>query len=253
MNLSRVAELIWVGSFVGHVALLIVLLIRRRWREFPVFSGYIAFHAVETPILYALYSHHLHVWYARVYWTGALIDFAFQLGIVFEVARIVMKPTGTWMRDARRQFLIGGAGGLLLAAGLTWWLVPPGTHGLERLEMKGNLFAAFLICELFLIISSTARKMGLGWRNHVLAVAQGFGAWIIVSLASEALHGYFGRSKYFSPLVYLHQWVYIGALIYWIVQMWRPEPERRPLSPELREYIIALHNRVEYDLGKHEI
>ena len=250
MNLSIIAELIWAASFAGHVALLAILLYRRRWRAFPVFTGYIAFHAVETPLLFFLYTPHSVALYGKVYWSGALIDFAFQLGIVFEVARNVMKPTGTWLRDARKQFLLGGAGGLLLAAALTWWLTPPDTHGLHRLEVKGNLFAAFLICELFPIISSTAKNLGLGWRNHVLAITQGFGAWIVVSLVTEALRGYFGVWKYSSPLIYAHQVAYIGALMYWAVQMWRDEPVRQPISNELRQYIIALHNRAEYDLSK---
>jgi hypothetical protein len=250
MNLSIVAELIWATSFAGHVALLAVLLIRRRWREFPVFTGYIAFHAIETPILYVLFLVHSSALYANVYWTCALVDFAFQIGIVFEVARNVMKPTGTWLRDARKQFLLGGSAGLLLAAGLTWWLTPPGVHGPARLEMKGNLFAAFLICELFLIISSTARKLGLGWRNHVLAITQGFGAWVVVSLLTGALQSYFGHSSYFAPLNYAHQFVSVGVLAYWITQMWREEPIRQPISDELQQYIIALHNSVEYDLTK---
>ena len=249
MNLSIVAKLIWVASFVGFVTLSAALLYRRRWRKFPVFTGYIVFHALETPILYALFSLHSSTWYARAYWTGALIDFAFQIGIVFEVARNVMKPTGTWLRDARKQFLLAGSAGLLLAAGLTWWLTPPGVHGLARLEMKGNLFAAFLICELFLIISSTARKLGLGWRNHVLAITQGFGAWVVVSLLTGALQSYFGHSSYFAPLNYAHQFVSIGVLAYWAVQMWHDEPIRQPLSDELQQYIIALHNSVEYDLS----
>lgn len=249
MDLSIVARLIWAASFGGFVALSAVLLLRRRWREFPVFTGYIAFHAIETPVLYALFLFHLSTWYARGYWTGAVVDFAFQLGIVFEVARNVMKPTGTWLRDARQQFLLWGGGGLLLAAGLTWWLVPPGTQGFERLEMKGNLFAAFLICELFLVISSTARKLGLGWRNHVLAIMQGFGAWVVVSLLTGTMQEYFGQSRYFGSLTYAHQFVAISVLYYWVIQMWREEPARRPISAELRQYIIDLHSRVEYDLG----
>ena len=253
MNLSVVAELIWAASFAGFVVLAAVLLIRRRWREYPVFTGYIAFHAVETPILFALYRPHFIPWYTKVYWAGALIDFAFQLGIVFEVARTVMKPTGTWVRDARKQFLLAGAAGVLFAAGLTWWLAPPGSHGYQRLEMKGDLFATFLICELFLIISSTAKKLGLGWRNHVLAITQGFGIWVIVYLLSEAIHDYFGVGKYASPLEYAHQFASIGVLGYWVIQMWREEPARRPISDELQQYIIALHNRVEYDLRKIDI
>ncbi|HUA99340.1 MAG TPA: hypothetical protein VMA34_13505 [Terracidiphilus sp.] len=250
MDLSRVAELLWAAGFVGHVALLAVLLMRRRFKEFPVFSSYITFHAALSPVLYMLYARSSSAWYARVYWAGALIDFGLQLGIVFEVARIVMKPTGTWLHDARNQFFLGGGCGILLAAALAWILAPPDATGPDRLEMKGNLFAAFLVCELFFLISSTARRLGLGWRNHVMAIGQGFAAWIVVAVLAETLHGYFGRWRYFSVLEYAHQFVYFGALVYWTVQMWRSEPARRPISPELQEYIAALHRRVEYDVGK---
>ena len=250
MNLSKIAELLWAAGFIGHVALLAVLLMRRRWREFPVFTGYIAYHAAWSPILYVIYEFSTPTWYAHVYWTGALIDFAFQLGIVFEVARVLMKPTGTWLRDARRQFILGGAVGVLIAAVLAWLLIPPGAHGPDRLEMKGDLFAAFLVCELLFIIATTAKRLGLGWRNHVMAIGQGFAAWIVVAVLTETLHGYFGRWRYFSALEYTQQFVYLGALGYWIVQLWRPEPERRPISAELQEYIVALHERVEYDVRK---
>jgi len=43
MNLLDIAKLIWATSFAGHVALLAVLIIRHRWREFPVFTGYAVF------------------------------------------------------------------------------------------------------------------------------------------------------------------------------------------------------------------
>jgi hypothetical protein len=46
---------------------------------------------------------------------------------------------------------------------------------------------------------------------------------------------------------------YIGVLGYWMIQMWREEPARRPISDELQQYIIALHNRVEYDFRKIDI
>jgi hypothetical protein len=182
-----------------------------------------------------------------------LVDFAGQLAIVYEVARIVMKPTGTWLRDARKQFFLSGAFGIVLAGALAWIVAPPAAHGLHLLEMKGDLFAAFLVCELLLVVSTTARRLGLGWRNHVMAIDFGFSAWIVVAVLAETLHGYFGWRRYFSALDYTEQFVYLGALGYWIVQLWRPEPARRPISPELRDYILALHRQVEYDLGKLDV
>lgn len=251
MNLPMISKLLWVAGFSGHVALLAVLLIRQRWREFPVFTGYTVFQTAWSPILYGVYAytHSTVGLYANVYWAGALLDFAFQLAIVFEVARVVMKPTGTWLRDARKQFFLGGAFGVILAAALAWFVTPPGAQGWGRLEMKGDLFAAFLVCELFMVVGSTAQKLGLGWRNHVLSIGLGFTAWLVSAVLTETLHGYFGEFRYFFVLDYAQQVVYLGALGYWIVQLWLPEPERRPISAELRDYIVALHQRVEYDFG----
>jgi hypothetical protein len=252
MNLSTLAGVLWAAGFLGHVALLFVLMFRRRWREFPLFTGYISFQAALTPVLFAIYKYGSSMWYSRVYWCSDVIDFALQLGVVFEVARIVLKPTGTWLRDARKQFFLGGAAGVLLAGFLAWILTPPARSTLDRLEMKGNLFAALLVCELFLLISMTASRLGLGWRSHVMSIEQGFAGWIVVAVLTETLHGYFGSLHYFYILEYVHMFVYLGALAYWMVQLWRPEPDRRPIAPELRDYIVALHHRVEYDLGKIE-
>jgi hypothetical protein len=42
--------------------------------------------------------------------------------------------------------------------------------------------------------------------------------------------------------------VYLAALGYWAVQFWLEEPARQPLSPELRAYIEALHERIKSNL-----
>jgi hypothetical protein len=42
--------------------------------------------------------------------------------------------------------------------------------------------------------------------------------------------------------------VSLAALGYWMVQFWLEEPARQPLSPELRAYIEALHQRVKSNL-----
>ena len=42
--------------------------------------------------------------------------------------------------------------------------------------------------------------------------------------------------------------LYIAVLVYWIVAFWRPERERAPLSDEMKDYLVALHSRVQYDL-----
>src|ERR1700692_1803257 len=102
MKLSTVDEILWAASSMGHVALFLILLLRGRWRCFPVFTTLIGFDAALTVLLYLIYAHGSHAWYARVYWTSTAVDFVLQLALVAEVAGIVLRPTGTWGRGASK-------------------------------------------------------------------------------------------------------------------------------------------------------
>jgi hypothetical protein len=250
MNLSTLDNVLWAASFFGNVALFFVLIYRGRWREFQIFTSLIGFDSLLTVGLFAIYSHGARTWYTRVYWSSVIVDFGLQLGVVFELVRVVLRPTGTWVRDARKQFLLWGATGAMLAMAMAWIVSPPAAKVLDALEVRGNLFTSLLICELFIVMTITSNRLGLAWRSHVMALAQGLTAWATVAVVIDALHSYLGAQRDFSGLEHARMFVYLAALGYWIVQLWRPEPERQPLSPEMRKYIVALHSRVQYDLSR---
>ena len=252
MNLSTLAGVLWAAGFVGHVVLFSVLMYRRRWREIPVFTAYMAFQSALTPVLFAIYKYGSPTWYARIYWSSDLLDFAFQLGIVLEIARLVLRPTGTWVQDAKKPFFLSAAAGILLAAALSWIVSPPAPHLLDRLEVQGNLFTSLVICELFVLMTLTANRLGLGWRSHVMALGQGLTAWASVAVLIDGLHSYLGTERDFTTLEQVRMFVYLAALGFWMIQLWRDEPARQPISTELREHILALHRRVTYDLGRVE-
>ncbi len=136
----------------------------------------------------------------RIYWAYALIDFALQLGMIWEIARIVLRPTGTWVRDARKQFILWGAAGILLAAALPWLVSPPAATLLDRLVVRGNLFTSLVICELIAVVTRTSKSLGLGWRNHVMALGNGWTAWAVVAILVDGLHSFFGAEHYFREL-----------------------------------------------------
>ena|ERR1035437_5486001 len=248
MNLSALDWALWAAGFLGNAVLFSILMIRRRCREFPVFTTYMGFEVVQTVLLYVIYRQDPQVWYARFYWFTTLLGFALQLGVVWEIARIVMRPTGTWVRDAKKQFILWGAVGILLAAALPWLVTPPATSLLDRLDVRVSLFASLVICELIAVVTRTSRSLGLGWRNHVMALGNGWTAWAVVAILVEGLHSYFGAERYFTVLEHARMFVYLAALGYWMVQFWLEEPARQPISPELRAYIQALHQRIKNDL-----
>jgi hypothetical protein len=159
-----------------------------------------------------------------------------------------MRPTGTWIRDAKKQFILWGAAGILFAAALPFLVSPPATTLLGRLQMRGNLFTALVVCELIAVVTRTSRSLGLGWRNHVMALGNGWTAWAVVAILVDGLHSFFGSQRYFGELEQARTFAYLMALGYWVVQFWLEEPARQPISPQLRAYILDLHQKIKNDL-----
>jgi hypothetical protein len=248
MNLSALDLAMWAAGFIGNAVLFAILIHRRRCREFPVFTALIGFEVVENPLLFAFYRLGTRSWYERLYWAVVLIEFLLQLGVIWEVARIVMRPTGTWLRDAKKQFILVSATGLLLAAALAWMVAPAASTTLERMEARSDLFTDLVVCELFVVMLLTAKRLGLGFRNHVFALVTGWSVWVIAAMLVDLLHGYYGTHLHYDALDNVRKFAYLAALVYWMVQFWLEEPARQEIPPELRAYILALHSRVRNDL-----
>lgn len=248
MRVSSLGVILWVVGFFAEALLLTVLLTRARWRDFPVFTLWTALITFRTMALYVLYSRHDTHLYAHVYWISLWPEFLLQVGVAIEIARVVLRPTGTWVRDARGLFFAAAFGGAAVAAILSWWITPAHSR-FSAWEMRGDLFTSLVICELFAAMSVTANRMGLGWRNHVMALGQGLTAWSGVMVITTALQSYWGNHDY-DGLDQLRIIAYIAATLWIAVQVWRPEPERQPISENLQKYILALHRRVEYDLRR---
>lgn len=248
MNLSTFDWILVAATSLGNIALFAILIVRRRWAGFPVFTAYMGFETVLGPVLYALVQHGSRNWYARIYWIYVLVEFVLQLGIVFEIAHIVLKPTGTWVRDAKSQFILWGAAGLIFAATLPWLVTPPSINFLGRLMVRGELFTSLVVCELIAVVTRTSKSLGLGWRNHVMALGNGWTVWAVVAILVDGLHSYFGAQRYFGVLDQIRTITYLAALGYWSVQFWLEEPARQPISEELSAYIQVLHSRIKNDL-----
>lgn len=250
MRNSAAANFWWAACFLSTLAVFVVLLGRGRRREFPVLTLWFGFLAGRTILLFLLYSAHWTHAYRQVYLACLWLDFGLQLGVAVEIARIVLRPTGTWVQDARLRFAVAGIAGAVIAGLLAWWVSPPASTVTWVWRIRGNLFTSLVICELFVVMSFTANRLGLGWRNHVMAVGQGLMAWSGIMVVTTALQSFLGNQRYYADLDYVTYFAYVGATLWIAVQLWIPEPERQPISGDLQEYILALHRRVEYDLRR---
>ncbi len=108
MGHTGLQSVLWAAGFVGHVALLSVLFARSRWRTFPVFTSMIAYQLTVTLALFLVFRYQSHHAYFVWYWMFALGDYSFQVAIIFEIARVVLRSAGNWVRDAAKGFLSSG-------------------------------------------------------------------------------------------------------------------------------------------------
>ena len=118
MTLTFLDNLFWAAGFVGHVALFSILVIRHRLRDFPVFGAMLLFQAAVTVLLYVISPQGHSRPYFWAYWITAFMDYGFQIALVFEIARHVLRPTKTWVQDARSSFLGWSVLGVALATGV---------------------------------------------------------------------------------------------------------------------------------------
>lgn len=252
MKFTTLENGLWILGFLGHVILLTVLLIRKRTRSFPVFSIFIGYQVLETTILFGAF--HIrrkylgHTGYFWSYWTLSVGNYALQLCLILEIARDVLRPTGTWIRDAKRSFVTWSIIGTVVAAGMALELAPPGDKGIELWTERSSVFTSLLICEMFLAVSAAANKLGLPWRSHIMALGQGLTLWAIVALIVDVTHVLTGWRRDLPVLDLSRNLTYLGAVIFWALAFARPAEARTPLSPEMEQYIVALHERVQENL-----
>lgn len=249
MNLTALDNVLWAASLLGHAALLVALLWRQRWRKFPVFTLLAASEAIGTITLFLIFRHGSKHAYFVAYWVSVAADYAFQLALLFEIGRTVMKPTGTWLRDAWKEFAGWSLAGLALAAIAAVTMGPQAAKGLDLWEARINVFTTILTLELFLALSMWANRLGLQWRSHVMALGQGLGIWAITAVVGDVGHVIYGWTTDFRVFDQARMVVYVGALVYWTASFALPEREKAPMSAEMEQYLLALHRRVQYDLN----
>ena len=251
MHLTGTALFVWAAAFALEILLLVVLVTRHRATTFPVFTTLIAFNIVKTVVLYPIMVHGTKHSYFVGYFAFAILDFALQSSIAYELASHVFRPTGTWAPDVRKAFLILTVASFTVAAALACIPSPPERTLLGTLLDRGNLFSSALQCELFIgmiALSATAR---LPWKTHVARIAQGLGFYSLIGLLLDASQNVLVRSSAsFQAVDYIRNVTYLLCESYWIVMLWQNAPAPQELPEETRRQLFTLQRRVEYDLRK---
>jgi hypothetical protein len=251
MPLTRLDLLFWCSGFALNAGLLAVLIYRGRARRFSFFTALIALNVVRTILLFFVHRYSSRIAYFHMYWSLLILDTSLQLAVVYELASQVFRPLDVWAADLRKTFLASLAICVGIAGGLTWLANPPVQTWMQAFVTRGNLFAATLLSELFVAMMAFSVHAGLPWRTHVAKIAQGLGAYSLVTVLIEVGHSYFGGGSNIpvsKALSHFRMLCYLGCVMYWMNHLWREEQPVCPMSGEMWEKLFTLQAGVEYHL-----
>jgi hypothetical protein len=190
MSIRQLIYGLWLAGIGLQAVLAIVLLARKMWRQFPVFTGYSLFCLLGS--LISLELQHKPQIYSYVYWACEGLGFVLGLGVIYEVFKMLLVSYPALHRLARRTFegtvvfLI-----LLACAVVVFQSAIEGSRfvaGFILLEQATRIAQVGLVVFLF----SFSRAFGLGWRQHLFGILLGLGIFTTVELVSITMRAHIG-------------------------------------------------------------
>ena len=251
MRVSGIEFAAWATSFAGNALVLFVMTVRRRVREFPLFSLYLAEGITSSIVLFLILKFLSPGAYRHAYWTRSVLDEILQLLVVYELVVHVFRPVDVWARDVRRILIEISCVSALVAGVLARMAQPATKYPIQTFIMRSNFFSAALMSELFVAMVVLSGTYGLPWKTHVARIAQGFGAYSLFCAAvniAVIFNGLSHGSDTFRRLTDLRFPIYLACEAYWIAMLWAEAPAPRELPAAMRIQIYTLQRQVENDL-----
>jgi hypothetical protein len=252
LHLSGIDLVLWLAGFLANLVLLAVLIGKRRFIAFPVFTSWIALSVVRTSTLFFAYRMG-HAPYYYAYWAFAFVDMGVQLLIFYEAAVHIFRPGPEWPRDVRSAFLWITAVALVVGIALTWLGAPAADNYLSRITIRGNFLSSVLMGELFIAMIGMSFKLGLPWQTHVAKIVQGLGAYSLIGIASSCLQTYFGFTRggeVYTAITHARIGAYIICAGFWIVTLYMEAPEPKALPEEMHRQLVLVQQRASFVLGR---
>ena len=163
----------------------------------------------------------------------------------------MLRQPDRWNASALRLLWIFGCVGALFAAFTTWIISDGKVFSWSLVTDDMQVFSSLVLCETVIAISLAAGQLGLPIKSHVLAIGQGFAAWSLLTASMYGIESFVNANGLiYQKLELARALLYPMTVLYWTVSLWYEEPARRPISPAMRKYIVAIHDQVHYDLGK---
>src|ERR1051326_3167086 len=181
---------IWYVGIALEVVLAGVLLARKAWTKFPVFTAFACFNVIEAAVTYALRKN--GIWYFYSYWICEAIATLLGLAVVYEVFNALFSHHAALRKLARMLFRVAIVLLVVLACIVVAKQSSAEKNSIDSVVMVVAEAARFVEVGLLMFLFLFSTAFGLHWRAQVFGIALGLGVFAAIDLVNVTLRSYFG-------------------------------------------------------------
>src|SRR5436305_3464898 len=223
---------LWVAGMLLQAVLAGVLVAKKAWKKFPVFTAYSAFSLATGLGLYSLRT--MKPLYMKVFWFAEIVGLLLGFAVIYEIFSVLLKSYPA-LRTLARSAFQWAALALVLLGCIVLYSQPsadrnPIMSSMLVVEEATRTIEVGLLLFLFLFASA----FGLHWRQYVFGVALGFGVFISVELIAITMRLYLG----FTPGAFslARMLAFDVSLLMWLGYLLAPESKTQRMDvPKLSQ------------------
>jgi hypothetical protein len=226
-------------GFVAQIGLLAILLVRRHYKTFPIFTLYLSINLLCDLGTIAVGLHRPHA-ASTLYLASLPLQYLLELGVLLEIAWNVLRPVLTSLPKGTIRVFAGLIALAVLSGTLLAWHFQDTGNKIYDIKGPLDLTVGLLRMLIFAAIAGFAQVLGIGWKNKVLQLATALSFYSAVDLIVSLSERHAGGFHALEPLRSVAYLLEVGFLVWAFTTK---EVRRREFSPQMAQFLVTLAGR----------
>src|SRR5258708_10008013 len=175
----------WVVGLVVQALVAVLLLAKRMWGKFPLFTAYMLFSFLYVAVGYAVFQS--RSLYFSTYIVGESISMVLELAVVYEIFTHLFSSQPALRRLAKLVFRVVVVLLIFLAGAVIYAQTPIGEKGIGTALLVVQEAARIIEVGLIMFLFLSSSVFGLHWRQNVFGIALGLGILTATQLVAVTM------------------------------------------------------------------
>jgi hypothetical protein len=240
MSLRALYASVSLLALLAEISLFIVLVVRRQYKSFPIFTLCVACNLLSdigVGILIVAAPPHV----GRSVAFGLLpLQYLLDLGVLLEISWNVLRPVYTSLPQGSVAVFAAAMGLAVLSGVLLAYHLGNSGNKIQDIKAPLDLMVGLLRMLIFVVTAGFSQLLGIGWKNKVLQLATGLSFYSAADLIATLVERYSGDS---SGLEAVRVLAWAIELFFFLWVFTTKEVRRREFSPQMEQFLVTLAGR----------